>query len=113
MARATRAAIDRSGLHFSVFVGRSEGAPTEYAERLLAALGPLCATGVVIHVDPIARRLEIVTGVLAARRLDDRSCGLATLSMTSSFSGGDLVGGIVTGLRMLGDGATAVPAISS
>jgi uncharacterized membrane protein YgcG len=86
-----------------VFVGQSEGDPAIYAERLLAAAGPDSDEGVVIHVDPTVRRVEVVTGKEAARRLSDASCGLATLSMSSSFSGGDLVGGLVTGLRMLGD----------
>jgi hypothetical protein len=47
--------------------------------------------------------LEIVTGQRAARRLPDRICALAALSMTASFEGGDLAGGVVTGLRMLAD----------
>jgi hypothetical protein len=103
MARAAQSAAQRSGLRFSVFVGQSEGEPAVYAERLLAAIGDDAPMSVIVHIDPGARRLEIVTGRLAAARLDDRACGLATLSMTSSFSGGDIVGGVVTGLRMLGD----------
>ncbi len=103
MARAAQQANAQSGLRFSVFVGQSEGEPRDFAERLLATLGDDAANGVVILVDPNTRRLEIVTGRTAATRLDDRACGLATLSMTSAFSGGELVGGIVTGLRMLGD----------
>jgi hypothetical protein len=46
-----------------------------------------------------------VTGEESARRLSDRSCALAALSMTTAFAGGDLTGGIVTGVRMLGDAA--------
>jgi hypothetical protein len=107
LARATRAASDQSGLRFSVFVGRSEGDSTTYAERLLAAMGPDADNGVLVHVDPDVRCVEVVTGRSASRRLDDRACGLAALSMTSSFAGGDLVGGIVIGLRMLGDSVAA------
>jgi uncharacterized membrane protein YgcG len=110
IARATRAASDSAGLAFSVYVGQSEGPPAVYADRLLAAMGDKTARGVVILVDPTIRRVEVATGREAAHRLDDRSCGLACLSMTSSFSGGDLVGGIVTGLRMLGD-SVAAPAV--
>jgi hypothetical protein len=47
--------------------------------------------------------LEIVTGEHTAKRLPDRSCALAALSMTASFNGGDIVGGVVNGLRMLAD----------
>ena len=110
MVHAAQAASRQSGLRFSLFVGVSEGDPAEYAERLLAALGDDAARSVVLHVDPSNRRLEIVTGQLAAQRLDDRACGLATLSMTSAFSGGDIVGGVVTGLRMLGDSVRATSA---
>jgi uncharacterized membrane protein YgcG len=110
LALATRVASDRAGLHFSVYVGRSEGPPAVYADRLLAGLGAASSTGVVVLVDPSVRRVEVVTGREAARQLDDRACGLACLSMTSSFSGGDLVGGLVTGLRMLGE-SVVVPSI--
>ncbi|MDX6285860.1 MAG: hypothetical protein QOG53_1345 [Frankiales bacterium] len=103
IARAAKAAVSQTGLNFSVFVGQSEGPPARYADRLLAALGNQATNSVLILVDPSARRVEVVTGRDAASRLDDRSCGLACLSMTSSFSGGDLTGGITTGLRMLGD----------
>ena len=48
---------------------------------------------------------EVVTGEAAARRLSDRACALAALSMTTSFAGGDLAGGIVTGIRMLAEAA--------
>jgi uncharacterized membrane protein YgcG len=41
-------------------------------------------------------------------RLTDRDCALVALSMTSSFSGGDLAGGILQGVRMLGQ-RTAKP----
>jgi hypothetical protein len=102
IARATAGASQRSGLTFSVYVGQSEFAPATYVDRLLAA-SPDPVRGVVILVDPAARSVEVATGQDAAKRLDDRSCGLAALSMSSSFAGGDLVGGIVTGLRMLGD----------
>ena len=103
MARAAQAASERCGLRFSVFIGQSEGDPAVFAERLLAGLGDDAPRSVLIHVDPGARRLEIVTGREAAQQLNDRACGLASLSMTSAFSGGDIVGGVVTGLRMLGD----------
>ncbi|MFL6239251.1 MAG: DUF5130 family protein [Actinomycetes bacterium] len=103
MVRAAQQASAQSGLRFSVYIGQSESDPRVYAERLLAALGDDAATSVLVLVDPSSRRLEIVTGQTATKRLDDRACGLATLSMTSAFSGGELVGGVVNGLRMLGD----------
>ena len=107
MVRAVEAANKQSGLRFSVFIGLSESDPSVYAERLLAALGDEAPQAVQILVDPANRQVEIVTGRIASSRLDDRACGLATLSMTSAFSGGEIVGGVVTGLRMLGDSVRA------
>jgi hypothetical protein len=103
MARAAALAEERCGLRFSVFVGQSEGEPAEYARRLLAALGDDAARSVLIHVDPAAHRVEVVTGAEAAQLIDDRACGLASLAMTSSLEAGDLVAAVVTGLRVLGD----------
>ena len=56
-------------------------------------------------VSPGDRRVEIVSTPAARRRLPDHVAGLAVLSMTSSFGVGDLVGGIVTGVRQLADAA--------
>jgi hypothetical protein len=60
---------------------------------------------VLIAVSPGQRVVEVVTGAAAARRIPDRACALAVLSMTGSFAAGDLVGGIVNGLRQLSDQA--------
>jgi hypothetical protein len=98
-------AESNTGLIHSVHVGPSDGDPRVYAERLLAALGPLAPYATLVHVDPALRRVEIVTGTHAAIRVDDRACALAALSMGSSFAGGDLAGGIVNGVRLLADHA--------
>ena len=42
---------------------------------------------------------------MASSALDDRSCALAALTMTSQFGMGDLSGGIVNGLRTLAEHA--------
>jgi uncharacterized membrane protein len=60
---------------------------------------------VLIAVSPGQRVVEVVTGAGAARRIPDRACALAVLSMTGSFAAGDLVGGIVNGLRQMSDQA--------
>jgi uncharacterized membrane protein YgcG len=102
------AAADASaetGLHFSVYIGGVDGDVRDAAERFHAALGPMAATAVLILVSPGDRLLEIVTGKQSSRRLSDRACALAALSMKTSFEGGDLVGGIVTGLRMMSESA--------
>jgi uncharacterized membrane protein YgcG len=105
ISRACSKATAETGLHYSVYVGSVEGDIREHAERLHAALGPLASRGVLILVAPGDRQLEIVTGKDSARRLSDRACALSALSMTTSFAGGDLVGGITTGVRMLGEAA--------
>lgn len=94
-----------TGLDFSLYVGALEEPTREHAERLHAGLGARAANGVLIAVSPGQRLLHIVTGELSFRRLPDRSAALAALSMRAAFSLGDLVGGIVNGLRQLSDQA--------
>lgn len=92
-----------TGLDFSVYVGALDEPTREHAERLHAGLGAKAANGVLLAVSPGQRVLHIVTGELSSRRLPDRACALAALSMRASLSLGDLTGGIVSGLRMLSD----------
>ncbi len=92
-----------TGLQFSVYVGELGDQPRHRAEELHAGLGARGPESILIAVSPAQRRLEIVTGEQVVKRLPDRACALAALSMTASFTGGDLVGGIVNGLRMLAD----------
>lgn len=94
-----------TGLQFSLYVGELGTSPRRTAESLHAQLGATAADSVLVAVSPGERRVEVVTGQYAAKRLPDRSCALAVLSMTASFTGGDLVGGVVNGLRMLADQA--------
>jgi uncharacterized membrane protein YgcG len=105
ISRGCTTATSGTGLHFSVYVGAVEGEIRDHAERLHAALGALASRGVLVLVSPGDRQLEVVTGRDSSRRLSDRACALAALSMTTAFAGGDLVGGIVTGLLMLGEAA--------
>ncbi|TYP87620.1 DUF5130 family protein [Blastococcus xanthinilyticus] len=94
-----------TGLRFTLYVGEL-GTPTRrHAEELHARSGATPSDAVLIAVSPGQRVVEVVTGAGAARRLPDRACALAVLSMTSSFGAGDLVGGIVNGLRQLSDQA--------
>jgi uncharacterized membrane protein YgcG len=94
-----------TGLRFSVYVGPADGDPRAFAQRLHANLGATADTSVLTLVEPAQRRVEIVTGEAARRRVDDRAAGLASLSMVTSFAGGDLAGGIVNGLRMMAQSA--------
>lgn len=111
--RAVIRATTETGIRFSVFVGEPRDENTRlFAEKAHSALGDEAPDAVLILVAPGRRRLEIVTGRDVKLRLGDRTCGLAALSMASAFGGGDLVGGIVTGVRMLADAAGRVPAPS-
>lgn len=107
IVRAIRQARQESGLPVSVYVGELTGEPRAAAARLHGALGADMDRAVLVAVDPTARSLEIVTGRESARHLDERACALASMSMTSAFQGGDLAGGIVTGVRMLAEQARA------
>jgi Domain of unknown function (DUF5130) len=92
-----------TGVEFSVYVGALDEPTREHAERLHARLGAAAPNAVLLAVSPGQRVLHIVTGQDSSRRLPNRSCALAALSMEAAFTVGDLVGGIVNGLRMLSD----------
>ncbi len=98
-----RAEADAPGLHFSVYVGDLPQGRTSAQARHAQLADP--AVSVLVAVDPGARAVEIITGTRAQKVLDDDSCALAIMAMTSSFSAGDLVGGLRAGLTLLGDHA--------
>jgi len=102
--KAIRDAETMSRLEFSVFVGRCEGEPRAFAERLHAALATPDRS-VLVLVDPSSQLLEIVTGTQAARLLEDAEVRLAALTMQSAFAAGDLVGGITRGVLQLAEHA--------
>jgi hypothetical protein len=106
-----------TGLTFSVYLGPLEetddgsGHPDRGRARAEEMFGKLAADGVespvLVAISPDQRVLQIVTGEFSSRRLPNRACALAALGMRAAFTGGDLTGGIVTGLRMLADAAGA------
>lgn len=104
-----------NGLDLSVLVGDLDltdvGGFRKGAELLHAALGPRADRAVLLVVAPGQRRVEIVTGAGVRHRVPDRVCGLAVLSMTSSFANGDLGGGIVDGIRQIASAAGEGPAL--
>lgn len=99
--RAITQAEKRTDLNWSVFIGTLGEDSRAQAEARHAELGPAAAKSVLIAVDPVAHRLEIVTGSQAHTVLDDRSCALAAASMTSTFAVRDLDGGIAYGILAL------------
>ncbi|MDX6258021.1 MAG: hypothetical protein QOJ11_4355 [Frankiales bacterium] len=107
IGREVRAISDEAKVVFSVLVADPDDLGDTpdvraLAERAHAALGDRAHEAVLVLVAPNARRVEIVTGSDLRGRLSDRDCALAALSMTSSFAGGDLTGGVLQGVRMLG-----------
>ncbi len=97
---AMRLADSSTGLTFSIYIGDLEEPVRAYAEKLHGQLADP-AQSVLLAVSPNQRVLEIVTGSTARRRLPDRACKLAALSMAAAFGGGDLAGGLIAGLAQL------------
>jgi hypothetical protein len=75
------------------------------AERLHDHLGAAAVDSVLVAVDLQRRDVDIVTGPEARMRRADRSCKLAVMSIVASFKEGDLIGGVLSGLRTLSDQA--------
>ena len=94
-----------TGLRFTLYIGDLGKRTRIRAEELFGQSGGDLTENVLIAVSPGQRVVEVVTGSAAARRIPDRACALAVLSMTNTFAASDLVGGIVNGLRQLSDQA--------
>ncbi|MEU2350085.1 DUF5130 family protein [Modestobacter sp. NPDC049651] len=94
-----------TGLWFTLYLGDLGSDTRATAEGLHARSGADTTHAVLVALSPGQRVLEIVTGSAAARRLPDRACALAVLSMTTRLAHGDLAGAIVHGLRQLSDSA--------
>ncbi|MEV7231398.1 MULTISPECIES: DUF5130 family protein [Polymorphospora] len=97
---ALRLADESTDYIFSIYVGDLEEPVREHAERLHGQITEP-DRAVLIAVSPNQRRLEVVTGAEVRKRIPDRDAKLAALSMVASFGGGDLAGGLVTGLDQL------------
>ncbi|MGN6161572.1 MAG: DUF5130 family protein [Marmoricola sp.] len=101
---AIRAAETASRFEFSVYVGPTEPDHRDYAERMHAVMASPDRS-VLVMIDPEDRALEVVTGQVVRRVLSDQQVQLAAMTMRSSFVEGDLVGGILAGVAMLGQAA--------
>jgi len=97
---AMRLADRSTGLTFSVYLGELKE-PTRECALAMHRRMPESDRTVLIAVSPNQRVLEIVTGAEARKRIPDRDTRLAALSMVAAFGGGDLVGGLVSGLDQL------------
>jgi hypothetical protein len=97
---ALRLADQETGLTFSFYLGELDEPTRAHAERLHAQLEN-SSRAVLVAASPNQRVLEIVTGADARRRISDRDAKLAALSMAAAFAGGDLAGGMISGLDQL------------
>jgi hypothetical protein len=101
-----RHAEEISGLHFSVWVGSSDGQPRAEAERLHAAL-PDPDHSVYLACDLAQHTLEVVTGASARQTLTDEECREATRAMREVLKDGDITDAVVLGLTHLSTYAVA------
>ncbi|WP_433503742.1 DUF5130 family protein [Pseudonocardia halophobica] len=93
-----------SGLLFAIFLGDLGPKPETRAAELQASL-ERAPESVLVAVSPGQRVVEVITGSEAKLRLPDRGAKLAVMSMVASFKESDLLGGLLSGLRMLADQA--------
>lgn len=98
-----------TGLDFSVYIGALGKDSRAEAEKLFRRIGPRGRESVLIAVSPGERVVELVTGEIAEQRLTQRGGKLVVMSMVASFKEGDLIGGLVSGLRMLDEQAGSRP----
>jgi hypothetical protein len=93
-----------TGLRFSVYLGELGDDPSAQVAQLLDQLDD-ADESVLVAVSPGQRFVEVLSGAEARTRLPDRGAKLAVMSMVASFKEGDLLGGLLSGLRMLADQA--------
>lgn len=97
-----------TGLRFSIYLGDLGDDVPAQVEALHAQLEG-AHEAVLVAVSPGQRAVEVRTGAEARVRLPDRGAKLAVMSMVASFREGDLLGGLLSGLRMLADQAGGRP----
>lgn len=93
-----------TGLRFSVYLGDLGTDSSARAAELHAELDGT-SEAVLVAVSPEQRIVEVITGPEARLRLPDRGAKLAVMSMVASFKESELLGGLLSGLRMLADQA--------
>ena len=101
LSSTIRAADKAANVSFQTFIGRlTEGRATALEVHSKMPNSP---DTVLIAVDPHSRGLEIVVGPVAKESIDDRTCQLAALTMTSRFVVGDLINGLRDGIGVMAD----------
>jgi hypothetical protein len=106
LERTLMRAGESTGAHFSAYVGKLP-ARRDSALSIHRQLDDPDMS-VLVAVDPESRFVEVVTGAIVRDHLDDQSCRLACLTMTSRFAIGDIAAGIRDGIIVLGDHARSL-----
>lgn len=103
LEKALYRARTATGFEFSCYVGTlADGRRSAVA---LHAQFRDPARSVLVAVDPGGRLIEIVTGTGVTDYLDDQSCRLACLTMSSRFTIGDIAAGLRDGIVVLAEHA--------
>ncbi|HEX2192009.1 MAG TPA: DUF5130 family protein [Acidimicrobiales bacterium] len=109
--RAVHEAEETTGLQLCVYVGPGEEDTRAQAEALFLQAGLHTRPAVLVLVEPVRHRVEVVTAPEIRGRIDDPTCELAVATMARQFARGDLAGGIVAAVDLVaaaaGPGAPA------
>ena len=103
-------AEEATGLQICVYIGPGEDDTRAHAEGLLVQAGLQTRPAILVLVEPVRRRVEVVTAPEARARVDDATSELAVATMTRQFARGDLAGGIVAAVDLLAAAAGSAPA---
>jgi uncharacterized membrane protein YgcG len=106
---ALAAAEQATGVRFLLRVGDLEERPRAQAERLLAwSLDrPAGEPAVLLAISPAQRQAVIVTSRGARPLIPDHSCAVALTALKAAAGIGDLTGGLLQAIALLGDAARA------
>ena len=107
--RAVDEAEEATGLQLCVYVGPGDEDTRAQAEALFVGAGLHTRRAVLVLVEPLRRRVEVVTAPEARARIDDATSELAVATMTRQFARGDLAGGIVAAVDLLAAAAGPGP----
>lgn len=101
---ALRETSNVAEVRFSVYLG-DLGSDALAEARAILAKAPEPAHGALIAVSPNTREVVVVSGSQVAGRVNDRVAELGVTAALSSFRQNELIGGLVSALRVM---ATAV-----
>lgn len=99
-----RDASELARVRFSVYIGDLGPDPVADARKVLAK-APEPRNGALLAVSPNTRDVVVVSGSDVADRVNDRVAGLGVTAAVTSFKQGDLIDGLIAGLRVMATAA--------